>query len=61
LKTFTKLPDCKNAKVSEQFVCSKKIWLLQGSGWRGWKFGRCLALEWKTWSHWKPGGAMAKS
>jgi hypothetical protein len=43
-----KSPITNPRKVSGQLCCSKKIWLSQGSGWRGRKFGRCLALEWKT-------------
>jgi hypothetical protein len=35
----------------------KKIWLSQSEGLRGLKFGRCLAPESMTWSHWKPGQA----
>ena len=34
---------------------------MPSEGWRGWKFGRCLAFGWKAWAHWNPGKAMAKS
>src|SRR6266849_9513772 len=41
-------------------LLEKRFSCREARGGAGLKFGRCLALEWRAWSHWKPGRAVAK-